>query len=153
MSKRKKMVVFPPIEHLYLSRGPSLSTNMEGLGFHMLQKRQWGVCSARRSKIKGTRTTCPCSSRGQSKPRPGSEAWSTTAARVRGHLHDRSQRLGWRTYLGSNHHWSDPCKYTLFKFVAPYKKKLQSSSQNVFTLNMQRSCVKIVANKIIYDMN
>lgn len=80
------MVVFSDIEYIYISRRTLYRAAMAGLCLHMLPQRARAF--AQRSQAEGAE--------GQS--------WQ---ARVRGNVHDRSQRLGWRADIGSDDNWTD----------------------------------------------
>lgn len=43
----------------------------------------------------------------------GTESRATGQTGVRGNVHDRSERLGWRTYIRPNYHWTNTREYLL----------------------------------------
>lgn len=99
------MVVFPAFQHLHISRRPGPGADLAGVGLHLLSKGQWGLCGPGRSEAERPRAACPrCPGGTSAATRTGAETRTAATAGVRSHLHDRSERLGGRTYLGSNHH-------------------------------------------------
>lgn len=49
----------------------------------------------------------------------GAEGGAAGQTRVRGHVHDRSERLGRRTHIRSDHHRTNTGKYKLLTCVVP----------------------------------
>lgn len=82
-----KMVVFLALQYIHLSARITHRAAMESVLVPVLSQR--------------TRTSA------RSAGQKGAEKFQAAEARVRGHVYDRSQRLGWRVDLRSDYNWKN----------------------------------------------
>lgn len=105
LSQSSQVLVFFAIQHIHIPCWPAYRATMACIRVHLLP--QGAGFGTQRSQAKGAEGV-------------------TQQTGVRGNIYDRSKRLGWRAYLGSNNNWSNFGKYTYYSLVFPLSLSLVS---------------------------
>lgn len=127
LSQSEKMVVFPPLVHIHLPRRPPHRASMAGLRLHVLPQGA-GVLAQR--------------------PQTEGAEGRARQAGVRGHLHDRGQRLGRRTHLRTDHHGTDSGTLSIFNSTSPLlpsvsnRRRVASTADRYLARERARRCLR-----------